>query len=191
MPPDSTATRKSLLDAAFCEFAQHGLSGARIDRIGAEAGANKRLLYVYFGNKDELFDVVVQHSVKAVAQAVPFDADDLPAYAGALFDYLLEHSGHLRLAAWAQFERPQPSLSEVDAYRAKIDAIVEAQARGVVTPDIDAVDLLALLLGLVTSWAGASPALRQAGTSDPFDPQVVVRHRRALLTAVLALCTPR
>ena len=77
----------------------------------------------------ELFDVVVQHSVNAVAQAVPFDADDLPAYAGALFDYLLAHSGHLRLAAWAQFERPQPSLSEVDAYRAKIDAIVDVRRR--------------------------------------------------------------
>jgi len=47
MPPDSTATKARLLDAALSEVAEHGIAGARVDRIAEQAGANKRLLYVY------------------------------------------------------------------------------------------------------------------------------------------------
>ena len=43
------------MSAATTEFAQHGLGGARIDRIARRAGANKRMLYYYFGGKDALF----------------------------------------------------------------------------------------------------------------------------------------
>ena len=31
------------------------LAGGRVDRIAQRAGINKRLLYYYYGNKDELF----------------------------------------------------------------------------------------------------------------------------------------
>jgi len=48
-------TREAILSAATTEFAQHGLGGARIDRIARRAGANKRMLYYYFGGKDALF----------------------------------------------------------------------------------------------------------------------------------------
>ena len=48
-------TRQRILDAATREFARYGLGGARVDRIAARAGANKRMLYYYFGDKDRLF----------------------------------------------------------------------------------------------------------------------------------------
>ncbi|MGH8735927.1 MAG: TetR/AcrR family transcriptional regulator [Burkholderiales bacterium] len=41
--------------AATAEFARHGLGGARVDRIAARAGANKRMLYYYFQDKEGLF----------------------------------------------------------------------------------------------------------------------------------------
>jgi AcrR family transcriptional regulator len=50
------SARARLLDAAFEEFAQHGLAGARVDRIAEAAQANKGLIYVYYGNKEQLFD---------------------------------------------------------------------------------------------------------------------------------------
>ena len=57
---DPGQTRARILSAAKAEFASHGLGGARVDRIAAEAGANKRMLYHYFGNKDELFTAVLE-----------------------------------------------------------------------------------------------------------------------------------
>jgi AcrR family transcriptional regulator len=51
----AAATRQRILDAALAEFAAHGLAGARVDEIAARAGANKRMLYAHFGNKEELW----------------------------------------------------------------------------------------------------------------------------------------
>jgi len=48
-------TRQRILDAAVGEFSSRGLGGARIDAIAKRAGTNKRMIYHYFGNKDDLF----------------------------------------------------------------------------------------------------------------------------------------
>ena len=58
-----------ILAAAEDEFAQHGLGGARVDRIAARAGANKRMLYYYFGNKDALFLAVLEASYRRIRDA--------------------------------------------------------------------------------------------------------------------------
>jgi hypothetical protein len=45
MAYDSAATRERILAAATQEFPAHGVSGAREDRIAAEAKADKRAIY--------------------------------------------------------------------------------------------------------------------------------------------------
>jgi AcrR family transcriptional regulator len=52
---DPGRTKQSILASATAEFARYGLGGARVDRIAERAGANKRMLYYYFGDKDRLF----------------------------------------------------------------------------------------------------------------------------------------
>ena len=151
MPPDATDTKKRLLEAAHAEFAEKGLAGARIDQIGFRAGANKRLIYVHFGDKETLFDLVVARSLQEMSAAVPFTEDDLAHYAGALYDYLVAHPDVLRLTSWANLERPRATVEEVDAYRPKVTAIARAQQRGVLTGTISAQHLLAVVLGIVTS----------------------------------------
>ncbi|MFI5617782.1 TetR family transcriptional regulator [Streptomyces sp. NPDC051567] len=190
MPPDSTATKARLLEAAFGEFAQYGLAGARIDRIAQNAEANKRLIYVYYGNKDQLFDAVLAQRLGVLADAVPFTADDLPAYAGALFDHLLDQPALLRLATWRQLERPGTSSAEADAYRPKVEAVADAQRRGTVTADMEPADLLALVLSQITAWFAASSALRALAHDDAFAPARLERHRTALTTAVRSLTRP-
>lgn len=52
-------TRAEILKAAREEFCAKGLNGARVDAIAARAGANKRMLYHYFGNKEDLYSAVL------------------------------------------------------------------------------------------------------------------------------------
>jgi AcrR family transcriptional regulator len=66
---DPERTRTSILDAATREFARHGLGGARVDRIATRAGANKRMLYYYFGDKDGLFRAVLEHAYARIRAA--------------------------------------------------------------------------------------------------------------------------
>src|ERR1700710_248427 len=57
---DPAATQKKLLTAARHEFAGKGLAGARVDEIAARAGVNKQLVYHYFGDKDALYQAVLE-----------------------------------------------------------------------------------------------------------------------------------
>jgi len=54
------STRQSLLAAARAAFAEGGLEGARVDEIAKRAGANKQLVYHYFGSKDGLYTAVLE-----------------------------------------------------------------------------------------------------------------------------------
>ncbi len=59
---DPEATRQAILTAATDEFAAFGLGGARVDRIAHRAGINKRMLYYYFGQKEDLFLAVLERA---------------------------------------------------------------------------------------------------------------------------------
>jgi AcrR family transcriptional regulator len=61
--------RERILDAAATEFARSGLGGARVERIAAQAGANVRMLYYYFGSKDELFLAVLERAYATIREA--------------------------------------------------------------------------------------------------------------------------
>jgi AcrR family transcriptional regulator len=189
-PRDAQATRELLLAAATEEFSEFGLAGARIDRIAERAGCNKRLIYVYFGDKDRLFDTALKRQIEILDQEVPFTPDDLAAFAAARFDYVVAHPQTSRLAAWRTFERAEPTEAEVRSYKIKVEAIEGAQKSGKLNTDIAAVDLFAMVLRLTESWLSAPPALRSLAAEDPDANQRIRQHRAALVDAVCSFTTP-
>jgi AcrR family transcriptional regulator len=66
---DPDATRLRILNAAKSEFARKGLGGARVDDIASRAKINKRMLYHYFGNKEELFQRTLEDAYGSFRQA--------------------------------------------------------------------------------------------------------------------------
>lgn len=157
-----------------------GLAGARVDRIAESALANKRSIYVHFGPKETLFDFVIEQALLEMAEAVPFTAEDLPGYAGRLFDYLVKYPEVQRLVAWSGLERSSVSHGEFRAYGPKIAELAREFGDS-------AVDVLALALGQVTAWYSASVALREHADGDPWGTDRLARHRRLLVKAVTAL----
>jgi AcrR family transcriptional regulator len=59
---DADRSQSIILSAARDEFAEHGLGGARMDRIAERAGLNKRLIYYYFEDKEQLFRAVLEQA---------------------------------------------------------------------------------------------------------------------------------
>lgn len=49
-----------ILAAAIEEFSEHGFAGARIERISRSAGTVDRMLYYYYGNKERLYQAVLE-----------------------------------------------------------------------------------------------------------------------------------
>lgn len=68
-PRDADRSQATILLAARAEFAEHGLGGARVDRIAERADVNKRLIYYYFGNKDKLFLAVLENAYADIREA--------------------------------------------------------------------------------------------------------------------------
>jgi AcrR family transcriptional regulator len=57
-----------ILEVATAEFAEKGLSGARIDEIAAATQTSKRMIYYYFGSKEGLYLAVLEESYRRMRQ---------------------------------------------------------------------------------------------------------------------------
>ena len=173
-------TRQRILVAATAEFAEHGIAGARVDRIAATTPINKSQIYSYFGSKDKLFDAVFAARVETDVEATPLDAGDLPDYAARLYDTYLNDPDLVRLLAWARLERtPTGALfSHVpDRDSDVLAAIADSQARGVLVDDIAPEDLWSMLIALASTWAQSAIVYTATAGEDPAEHE---RRRAAL-----------
>ena len=101
---DPGRTKASILDAATEEFSRFGLGGARVDRIATRSGANKRMLYYYFGSKENLFLAALEESyaqIRSAERALDLEHHDPRAALRRLveftWNYFLEHPEFLTL----------------------------------------------------------------------------------------------
>ncbi|MBK6867236.1 MAG: TetR family transcriptional regulator [Burkholderiales bacterium] len=101
---DADRSQAVILLAARDEFAQHGLGGARVDRIAQRADVNKRLIYYYFNSKDDLFLAVLEQAYAHIrdAERALHLTDMAPAAAVRrltefTWEYYLEHPEFLTL----------------------------------------------------------------------------------------------
>ncbi|WP_175688523.1 TetR family transcriptional regulator [Burkholderia anthina] len=101
---DPEGTRRRILMAAAEEFAGGGLFGARVDQIARRAETNERMLYYYFGSKEQLFTAVLEHAFSALTEAervldldgvAPVEA--VTRLAHFVWDYYRDHPELLRL----------------------------------------------------------------------------------------------
>ncbi|WP_406462459.1 TetR family transcriptional regulator [Streptomyces sp. NBC_01622] len=183
MPRDSEATRARILEAAITEFSAVGFSGARIERISERSGANKRMIYVYYTDKEGLFTATLNEVITKLVSAVTPDHNDLPGYAGSMFDYLIEHPEAVRIAAWRQLERPTTGPQTTDIYAQKVAAI-RAPDLSETAKAIPPTDLLILVQGMAGAWLHTPAELLTHDGSDPQSPQRLASHRAALVEAV-------
>lgn len=101
---DADRSQSTILAAARDEFAEHGLGGARMDRIAERAGLNKRLIYYYFEDKEKLFQAVLEQVYRDIrAEEAELHLMELePAQAVRrlvefTWNYYLEHPEFLTL----------------------------------------------------------------------------------------------
>ncbi|GAB1336554.1 TetR family transcriptional regulator [Streptomyces sp. E-15] len=164
---DPEATKARIFAAAVAEFSRYGIAGARIDRIAAEAKANKQLIYAYFGNKSELFTQILGRCMVDLASAVPVVPDDIDGWVDRLLDYHAAHPELLRLLLWEGLEYGSAELPDEESrrehYAGKAEVIRDGQERGVITDVIPAGDLL-ILLNALTNWLAVVPQLRRVIT---------------------------
>jgi AcrR family transcriptional regulator len=159
---DPDRTRGRILAAALVEFSAHGFAGARVDAIARRAKGNKRMLYHYFGNKEELFTAVLRLKMaerRSWGTALPDDpAERLPFW----FQTACGDPDWIRLLEWEALQDGAVKLiDEKERRTAAADwrrRLRERQKRGQLTTEFDLCHL-ALAMQSLTIFPAAFPQL--------------------------------
>lgn len=96
--------RQIILDAARRVFESHGLVGANVRAIAAEAGYTASAIYNHYGSKEEIYGDLLAQSLEWLNAAVAEAADEgapvalrIEQHALAFYDFYLEHPRELDL----------------------------------------------------------------------------------------------
>lgn len=158
---DPEGTRRRILKAAVEEFVTGGLSGARVDRIARLAEANERMIYYYYGCKEQLFVAVLEHTLCEftselesldVSAMKPVDA--IMCYANFIWQYYLKNPRLVRLVNTenlhqARYWRMARIPSMVTEPNERIASLLEAGvSSGAIRAGIDPIHLLLTISAL-------------------------------------------
>ena len=101
---DPQRTMANIVEVATREFADKGLSGARIDEIAALTNTSKRMIYYYFTSKEGLYVAVLEEAYRRIRSIeAELNLEDLEPEAalrklvGFTFDYQLANPDFIRL----------------------------------------------------------------------------------------------
>jgi AcrR family transcriptional regulator len=139
---DPERTMAGILEMASKEFAEKGLSGARIDAIADATRTSKRMIYYYFGSKEGLYVAVLEDSYRRMRQIeAELHLENLEPVAALkrlvefTFDHHRGNEDYIRLVMNENIERGAYLAQSKSIQRLNVPAIAairELYDRGVV-----------------------------------------------------------
>jgi len=198
-PRDPARTKAAILKAARDEFCELGLPGARVDAIAARAGANKRLLYHYFGNKEALYLAVLSdayHEIRRGEQQLELDRLAPEAAMEELvrftFRHFLANPWFPRLLSNeniqnARFLRQLPDIPALHGpLIAQIRTILtRGAAAGVFGDNHDPVEIYIAIAALCSFYVSNMKTLSVIFERDLADPAHIAQHETHSVRMVL------
>lgn len=156
---DPERTRSEILKVATAEFARLGYAGARVDEIAARTRTTKRMIYYYFGGKEQLFIAVLEQAYQRIrANEQDLDVSHLDPVAAIRrlaeisFDHHEAHPEFIRLVSIENIHDAEhmvrsETLSDLNWPAIEIIHKVLAAGReqGVFKAQVDAVDIHAMI----------------------------------------------
>jgi len=152
---DPERTMADILEVATAEFADKGLTGARIDEIAAATRTSKRMIYYYFGSKEGLYVAVLEEAYRRIRSIeTQLHLEDLPPedalrkLVGFTFDYQLENPDFIRLVMTENIHRGEFLAQSKTIQKLNVPAIDAVRVvyergvtEGVFRKNIDPIDL--------------------------------------------------
>ncbi|ARP73219.1 TetR/AcrR family transcriptional regulator [Streptomyces pluripotens] len=156
---DAARTKAEILDVATQEFARAGYDGARVDEIAARTRTTKRMIYYYFGGKEQLFTAALERAYEVIRQAEQqLDVEHLEPVAAirrlaeVTFDHHEAHPDFIRLVSIENMHGAvhiagSEKLGRIASPALEVIRRILAAGResGLFKADVDAVDLHAVI----------------------------------------------
>lgn len=159
---DAARTKAEILRAARDEFCDQGFNGARVDAIAQRAGANKRLLYHYYGNKEALYLAVlhdayqeIRHGERELSLSRIDPVEAIDRMVRFTFRHYLANPWFPRLLAVENLQNARflKQITDIPALHSPLvamlgDIVAKGNASGVFRTDVDPVQLYISIAGL-------------------------------------------
>jgi AcrR family transcriptional regulator len=192
---DPQRTRDRILAAALAEFSAEGFAGARVARIARRAKINKRMLYHYFGNKEDLFREIFDRKLRERAGWISEAPAELGASLAYWFQMACEDSDWIRLIQWEALAAGEGRVIREAERRASLERTLEdlraRQRRGLVPGDLDVGHLLLTILGVLAYPLAFPQVTRMVTGKRAADPAFRRQHTEFLRRFADALVTRR
>jgi len=196
---DADRSQLAILEAARDEFSQRGLAGARMDSIAERAGLNKRLIYYYFGSKDDLFLAVLEGTyadIRAAEQQLHLDeiepVEAIRRLVSFTWHYYLDHPEFItllnsenlhRAAHLKRSERIQEMNSPLVAL---LDGVLERGRRdGLFRAGVDPVQLYISIASLCYFYLSNNDTLSAVFGRDLRAPKAMAQRLSHMTDLVL------
>lgn len=200
---DPAGTRRRILDAGQSEFAERGYSGAHVGRIAAAARCNIRMIYHYFGSKENLYLAVLDRAydrIRAHERQLRLEASEplggMRQFIEFTFDYLLENPELVALIRnenllGARFLRNSQVVPQTTQplIRSIEDLLARGRAAGVFRCQTNAVQLYVSLLSLCFIHVSNRHTLTVMFQSDMADRDWLKERRGHVVQVMLAYVT--
>jgi AcrR family transcriptional regulator len=159
---ENADTRTEILDVATAEFAEHGLSGSRVDEIAERTRTSKRMIYYHFKSKDGLYRAALERmheGIRSLDSQVDVKTlsprEAIRRITEITFDHHADDPQFVRLVVVENIHQAR-SLMKLPKIRARNAAVIvllrsvleRGHADGSIRRDVTALDLHMLISAL-------------------------------------------
>jgi AcrR family transcriptional regulator len=202
---DAVQTRREILEVATREFADQGFAGARVDRIAAQTRTAKRMIYYYFGSKEQLYIAVLEQAYAAIREAEQqIDVEHLDPVsairrlAELTFDHHESNPDFIRLVSienihHAEHVAGSERLTSLNMPAIELIAKIldRGRASGVFVRDVDAVDLHMMISAFCVFRVANRHTFGAIFDRDLTSPKLRTHYREMLGDMVVGYLTSR
>jgi AcrR family transcriptional regulator len=202
---DAERTRADILAVATREFADRGYAGARINEIADKTSTTKRMIYYYFGGKEQLYIAVLEQAysrIRGLEQELDVEhlgpVEAIRELAGLTFDHHESHPEFIRLVSIENIHRAEhiarstvlsglanPALDVLGAI------LQRGWDAGLFRDDVDALDVHQVISSFCVFRTANRHTFGAIFGRDMLDPARREHQRTLLADLVVAYLTSR
>jgi AcrR family transcriptional regulator len=200
---DAERTRAEILAVATREFADKGYDGARVDEIAAKMSTTKRMLYYYFGGKEQLYIAVLELAyagIRALEQELDVEhldpVDAIRQLAELTFDHHEAHPDFIRLVSIENIHRAKHiarSAALSGLANPALDVLTRilkrGRAAGTFRADVDPLDIHMMISAFCVFRTANRHTFNAIFKRDMLDPKRRKHYRRMLGDLILDYLT--
>jgi len=196
-------TRARILRAAERVFAERGYEGARLREIAAAVGIRKASLFHHFAGKEELYQAVLEESVRDVGREIARTlgrpvphAERLRELVSVYVDLVADRPMHARMLLRQALDEDAPPAAALGSALAPLFAVVvefvrDGQRAGAFRPVDAPTPLMLTVVGAVTFFFTAVHVVAPAWpAANPTEREFAAAVKRHVTTVVERLLLP-